>query len=269
MSDSSKRFYKTLMGIMGACMGIAVLYALVKFIYFNPQNETVLHLGAAWEIDIRNVVKTRLELKKCLIQTLQMVGYTSAISFLFGIFFGVVLVTTQKGHILECEPVYQVLDKIINLLRSIPFIILVALLIPATRKLMGTSIGVKGTIFPLVVATVPFFSRQIHAALSEIDPGMIEAARAMGLSPAAIIFRVYLWEGLPGMIRGATITIVNIVALTAMAGTVGGGGLGDYAIRYGYQRVMTDVTVATVIIILILVTIIQTLGTFLERKLSH
>ena len=141
-----------------------------------------------------------------------------------------------------CEPVYQVLDKIINLLRSIPFIILVALLIPATRKLMGTSIGVKGTIFPLVVATVPFFSRQIHAALSEIDPGMI---------------------------RGATITIVNIVALTAMAGTVGGGGLGDYAIRYGYQRVMTDVTVATVIIILILVTIIQTLGTFLERKLSH
>lgn len=144
-----------------------------------------------------------------------------------------------------------------------------ALLIPTTRKLVGTSIGVKGAIFPLVVATVPFFSRQIHAALCEVDGGMVEAARAMGLSPASIILRVYLREGLPGMIRGATITIVNIIALTAMAGTVGSGGLGDYAIRYGYQRVMTDVTVVTIIVVLLMVTIIQTLGTFLERVTTH
>ena len=216
-----------------------------------------------------NVVKTKKELFKCLKQTLQMLGYSSLFSAGFGIFFGVTLVVTQKGGILDCSPIYQLLDKIINFFRSIPFIILVALLIPTTRKIIGTSIGVKGAIFPLVIATVPFFSRQIHAALTEVDGGMIEAARSMGLSPISIIFRVYLKEGLPGMIRGATITIVNIIALTAMAGTVGGGGLGDYAIRYGYQRVMTDVTVVTIAIILLMVTIIQTIGTFLEHKLTH
>lgn len=216
-----------------------------------------------------NVVKTRSELVKCLVQTLQMVGYSALISAGFGIVFGVTLVVTQKGSILECQPIYQLLDKVINFFRSVPFIILVALLIKTTRSIMGTSIGVRGAIFPLVVATVPFFSRQIHSALCEIDKGVIEAARSMGQSPFEIIVRVYLREGLPGMIRGATITIVNIIALTAMAGTVGAGGLGDYAIRYGYQRVMTDVTVVTIIIILIMVTIIQTLGTFIEHKLTH
>lgn len=216
-----------------------------------------------------NVVRTRREFWKSLKQTLQMVGYSSLFSASFGIFFGVILVVTQKGGILESRPIFQLLDKLINFFRSIPFIILVALLIPTTRKLVGTSIGVKGAIFPLVVATVPFFSRQIHAALCEVDGGMVEAARAMGLSPASIILRVYLREGLPGMIRGATITIVNIIALTAMAGTVGSGGLGDYAIRYGYQRVMTDVTVVTIIVVLLMVTIIQTLGTFLERVTTH
>lgn len=218
---------------------------------------------------IPNVVRTRKEFWKSLKQTLQMVGYSSLFSAGFGIFFGVILVVTQKGGILESPPIFQLLDKLINFFRSIPFIILVALLIPTTRKLVGTSIGVKGAIFPLVVATVPFFSRQIHAALCEVDGGMVEAARAMGLNPASIILRVYLREGLPGMIRGATITIVNIIALTAMAGTVGSGGLGDYAIRYGYQRVMTDVTVVTIIVILLMVTIIQTLGTFLERATTH
>lgn len=216
-----------------------------------------------------NVVRTRKEFWKSLKQTLQMVGYSSLFSAGFGVFFGVILIVTQKGGILESQPVFQLLDKLINFFRSIPFIILVALLIPTTRRLVGTSIGVKGAIFPLVVATVPFFSRQIHAALCEVDGGMVEAARAMGLSPASIILRVYLREGLPGMIRGATITIVNIIALTAMAGTVGSGGLGDYAIRYGYQRVMTDVTVVTILIILAMVTLIQTLGTLLEHRLSH
>ena len=218
---------------------------------------------------IPNVVKTRGELWKCFIQTLQMVGLTALISAGFGILFGVTLVVTQKGNILDCPPVFQTLDKVINVFRSIPFIILVALLIKTTRALVGTSIGVTGAVFPLVVATVPFFSRQIHAALCEIDTGVIEAARSMGQSPVQIILRVYLREGLPGMIRGATITIVNIIALTAMAGTVGAGGLGDYAIRYGYQRVMTDVTVVTILIILAMVTIIQTAGTVLERRLSH
>lgn len=218
---------------------------------------------------IPNVVYTRKELLKCIIQTLQMVGWTTLYSAGFGVIFGVTLVVTQKDGILECKPIYQILDKLINVFRSIPFVILVALLIKMTRMISGTSIGTKGMIFPMIVATVPFLSRQIHSALVEIDPGMIEAAQSMGCSPLDIIWRVYLREGLPGMIRGATITIVNVVTITAMAGYVGGGGLGDYAIRYGWQRAMTDVTIVTIIIILAIVTIIQTLGGFLARKLTH
>ncbi len=218
---------------------------------------------------IPNVVYTRKELLKCIIQTLQMVGWTTLYSAGFGVIFGVTLVVTQKDGILECKPIYQILDKLINVFRSIPFVILVALLIKLTRMISGTSIGTKGMIFPMIVATVPFLSRQIHSALVEIDPGMIEAAQSMGCSPLDIIWRVYLREGLPGMIRGATITIVNVVTITAMAGYVGGGGLGDYAIRYGWQRAMTDVTIVTIIIILAIVTIIQTLGGFLARKLTH
>lgn len=218
---------------------------------------------------IPNVVYTRKELLKCIIQTLQMVGWTTLYSAGFGVIFGVTLVVTQKDGILECKPVYQILDKLINVFRSIPFVILVALLIKTTRAIVGTSIGTKGMIFPMIVATVPFLSRQIHSALVEIDPGMIEAAQSMGCSPLDIIWRVYLREGLPGMIRGATITIVNVVTITAMAGYVGGGGLGDYAIRYGWQRAMTDVTIVTIVIILAIVTVIQTLGGILARKLTH
>ena len=213
-----------------------------------------------------NVIKTKKELFKCLKQTLQMVGYSSLFSAGFGIFFGVTLVVTQKGGIMDCPPIYQLLDKLINFFRSIPFIILVALLIPTTRKIVGTSIGVKGAIFPLVIATVPFFSRQIHSALCEVDKGVIEAAQAMGSGPWEIVFRVYLREGLGGMIRGATITVVNLITLSAMAGCVGGGGLGDYAIRYGFQRKMTDVTIVTCIVLLILVTIIQSIGNVLSSK---
>lgn len=247
-----------------------IAFGLVWLIqYAVHAAQTGMDMAAILNDLIPNVIKTKKELYKCFIQTLQMVGYTSLISAGFGIVFGVLLVVTQKGNILEYPPVFQTLDKVINVFRSIPFIILVALLIKTTRNLVGTSIGVTGAVFPLVVATVPFFSRQIHAALCEIDSGVIEAARSMGQSPLQIILRVYLREGLPGMIRGATITVVNIIALTAMAGTVGAGGLGDYAIRYGYQRVMTDVTVVTILIILAMVTLIQTLGTFLEHKLSH
>lgn len=229
-------------------------------------------LADAWQwflSIIPNVYKTRGELLKCLLQTLQMVGLSSLYSAGFGVFFGVILTVTQKDGILVCPPVFQVLDSLINIFRSIPFVILVALLIKTTRMISGTSFGTKGMIFPMVVATVPFFSRQIHSALMEVDPGVVEAAQAMGCSPLDIICRVYLSEGLPGMIRGATITIVNVVAMTAMAGYVGGGGLGDYAIRYGWQRAMTDVTVVTIIVILLIVTIIQTLGNVLTQKLSH
>lgn len=214
-----------------------------------------------------NVVKTFPEMTRALVQTLQMVGTSALWSAVFGVFFGVVLVVSAPGGIMENKVVYSVLDKVINVFRSIPFVILIALLLPLTRIVMGTSIGTKGAIFPLVIGTIPFFSRQIHSALCEVDRGVVEAAQAMGSGPWEIVVRVYLREGLGGMIRGATITIINLIALSAMAGCVGGGGLGDYAIRYGFQRFQTDVTIVTVIILLILVTIIQSVGNLLTRRL--
>lgn len=217
---------------------------------------------------IPNVVKTFPEMTKAFFQTLQMVGISALWSAAFGVFFGVVLVVTAPGGIMENKVINSVLDKVINVFRSIPFVILIALLLPLTRMVMGTSIGTKGAIFPLVIGTIPFFSRQIHSALCEVDKGVIEAAQAMGSGPWEIVVRVYLREGLGGMIRGATITIINLIALSAMAGCVGGGGLGDYAIRYGFQRFQTDVTIVTVIILLILVTIIQSVGNLLTRRLQ-
>lgn len=217
---------------------------------------------------IPNVVKTFPELTKAFFQTLQMVGVSALWSAAFGVFFGVVLVVTAPGGIMENRFVHSVLDKVINVFRSIPFVILIALLLPLTRIVMGTSIGTKGAMFPLVIGTIPFFSRQIHSALCEVDKGVIEAAQAMGSGPWEIVFRVYLREGLGGMIRGATITIINLIALSAMAGVVGGGGLGDYAIRYGFQRFQTDVTIVTVIVLLILVTLIQSVGNLLTKRLQ-
>ncbi len=217
---------------------------------------------------IPNVVKTFPEMTKAFFQTLQMVGISALWSAAFGVFFGVVLVVTAPGGIMENRLVNSVLDKLINVFRSIPFVILIALLLPLTRMVMGTSIGTKGAIFPLVIGTIPFFSRQIHSALCEVDKGVVEAAQAMGSGPWEIVVRVYLREGLGGMIRGATITIINLIALSAMAGCVGGGGLGDYAIRYGFQRFQTDVTIVTVIILLILVTLIQSVGNLLTRRLQ-
>ncbi len=217
---------------------------------------------------IPNVVKTFPEMTKAFFQTLQMVGISALWSAAFGVFFGVVLVVTAPGGIMENKLVNSVLDKLINVFRSIPFVILIALLLPLTRLVMGTSIGTKGAIFPLVIGTIPFFSRQIHSALCEVDKGVVEAAQAMGSGPWEIVVRVYLREGLGGMIRGATITSINLIALSAMAGCVGGGGLGDYAIRYGFQRFQTDVTIVTVIILLILVTLIQSVGNLLTRRLQ-
>ena len=216
-----------------------------------------------------NVVRTFPELQKSFLQTLEMVFVSAAFSGLFGILIGVLLVVTAQGSLLPNRVVHQFLDKTINVFRSVPFVIMIALLLPVTRLVSGTSVGTRGAIFPLIVGTVPFFSRQIHAALCEVDPGTVEAAQAMGSSPLEIIFRVYLREGLPGMIRGAAITVVNLVALSAMAGSVGGGGLGDYAIRYGFQRSMVDVTIVTVIILLVLVTLIQSLGNTLTRRLNR
>jgi D-methionine transport system permease protein len=216
-----------------------------------------------------HVVTKIPELLLSLWQTLLMIAIPGIISFLLGIVFAFVLIVTRKGDILENIVLWTILDKIINFFRSIPFIILIALLIPVTRAIAGTAIGIKGAIVPLVFGTTPFFTRQMESALSEIDRGSIEAAQSMGTSPVGIIFRVYLKESVPGIIRGITITLISLIGLTAMAGAIGGGGLGDFAIRYGYQRYQTDVTIITVIVLILIVTLVQSFGNSLAKKTQH
>ena len=202
-------------------------------------------------------------------QTIYMMFISGLISFVFGIIFGVILIVTSPSGILKNRFIYTLLGSLVNIFRSIPFVILLAALIPFTRIIMGSAIGTKGALVPLVFGTVPFFTRQIESALAEVDKGLIEAAESMGSSPLEIIFRVYLRESLPGIIRGTQITFISLIVLTAMAGAIGGGGLGDYAIRYGHQRGQTDVTYITVFIILIMVSFIQSMGTFFIKKTTH
>jgi ABC-type metal ion transport system, permease component len=202
-------------------------------------------------------------------QTIYMMFISGLISFALGIVFGVILIVTSEAGILKNRLIYTLLDNLVNIFRSIPFVILLAALIPFTRIIMGSAIGTKGALVPLVFGTVPFFTRQIESALAEVDKGLIEAAESMGSSPLEIIFRVYLRESLPGIIRATQITFISLIGLTAMAGAIGGGGLGDYAIRYGHQRGQTDVTYITVFIILIMVSVIQSIGTFFIKKSTH
>ena len=202
-------------------------------------------------------------------QTIYMMFISGLISFVFGVIFGVILIATSPSGILKNRFIYTLLGGLVNIFRSIPFVILLAALIPFTRIIMGSAIGTKGALVPLVFGTVPFFTRQIESALAEVDKGLIEAAESMGSSPLEIIFRVYLRESLPGIIRGTQITFISLIGLTAMAGAIGGGGLGDYAIRYGHQRGQTDVTYVTVFIILIMVSFIQSMGTFFIKKTTH
>ncbi|GHU35349.1 ABC transporter permease [Spirochaetia bacterium] len=221
------------------------------------------------QILMPHVMTSIPELIKSLGETLYMMLITGVLSFAAGVVFAFILIVTRKGDVLENLVIWTVLDKIINFFRSVPFIILIALLIPVTRAIAGTAIGVKGAIVPLVFGTVPFFTRQIESALMEIDRGAIEAAQSMGTSPVGIIFRIYLKESIPGIIRGTTITFISLVGLTAMAGAIGGGGLGDFAIRYGYQRYQNDITLVTVVILILIVTLIQAVGNYFAKKASH
>ena len=217
---------------------------------------------------IPNIMSKPGELFTSLGQTLQMMLVSGSISLVFGIIFGVIITVTSENGVLRNKVVFNILDKAINVLRSVPFVIMIAWVIPLTRAIVGTAIGTKGAIPPLVFGTVPFFTRQIESALAEVDHGLIEAAESMGSSPWEIVFRVYLKESLPGIIRGVQITFVSLVGLTAMAGAVGGG-LGDFAIRYGHQRGQEDVTWVTVLIILVMVSVIQGLGSWLIKKSTH
>lgn len=202
-------------------------------------------------------------------ETLIMTGWAGALMLALGLALGVLLAVTKKGGILACPVVFQVLDKAVNLFRSIPFVILIAFLMNVTKAIMGTRIGIKGVIVPLVVGSVPFFSRQVESALAGVSPGLVEAAKAMGVGPLGIIFRVYLREGAAAIARGATITLISLIGLTAMAGYVGAGGLGDYAITYGYNYNRMDIVWASVIVIVAIVTLIQAIGTLIAKKSTH
>ncbi|MER2227760.1 MAG: methionine ABC transporter permease [Carnobacterium sp.] len=216
-----------------------------------------------------NVIPLKDEIIESTLQTLYMVTVTGLIAGILGLILGVILVVTDRGGILERPRLYGLLDQIVNLFRSLPFIIMMALVVPFTRFLVDTSIGTTAAIVPLVIGTVPFFARQIQNALLEVDPGVIEAAESMGSSPLEIIFRVYLKEGLTAIIRVSSVTIINLIGLTAMAGAIGGGGLGNLAISRGYNRFQNDVTLVATVIILLIVFISQFIGNTLVKKTSH
>lgn len=209
------------------------------------------------------------ELWKCTIETLQMVGVSGVISFVFGIIFGVILILTRPQGILKNTLIYNLLDKIINVVRSVPFLILMVLLIPVSRAITGTGSGVTGSYVALIIGTVPFFSRQIETAISEVDTGLVEASQAMGATPFEIITRVYLKESIPSIARVTMITVINLIGLTAMAGAIGAGGLGDFAIRYGYQMNYTDMIWCTILVILVIISIIQFIGNLIIKKTTH
>lgn len=216
-----------------------------------------------------NLVEKLPAFYESILQTFEMVIRSGIISMILGTFFGILLVVTRKGGILQNQVVFQIVDKVINVFRAIPFIILLTLVMPLSRSIMGTAIGVDGAIVPLIFGTVPFFSRQMESALSEISPGLIEAAESMGNSKLEIILHVYFRESIPQIARAVSITIISLVGLTAMAGAVGAGGLGDFAIRYGHDRNETDVTIATVVILVALVSIVQLIGNLVARKNTH
>lgn len=201
--------------------------------------------------------------------TLLMVVWSGIISFVLGLILGVLITVTRPGAILENRVVYRALDILISLFRSIPFIILLTWVMPVSRAIMGTAIYVRGAIVPLVFGAAPFFTRQVESALAELDPGLVEAALSMGSSPMEIIFRVYLKESVAAIARGTTITAISLLNLTAMAGVVGAGGLGDFAIRYGHDRNMTDVTNVTVFVLVILVCIMEWIGSQVVKKNTH
>ena len=209
------------------------------------------------------------EIAEGTIDTLTMLGFSTLFTILIGLPLGIILFLTSRGQLLQNQVFYAIASFVVNILRSVPFIILMILLIPVTKVIVGTSLGVLGAIPPLVIGAAPFFARLVETSLREVDRGVIEAAQSMGASNWQIIWNVPLPESRPGLVAGITITTVALVSYTAMSGVIGGGGLGDLAIRYGYQRFQTDVMIVTVIILLVLVQILQSLGDRLVMRFSR
>lgn len=199
-------------------------------------------------------------------ETFYMVAVATVIGGIIGIPLGITLVTTSKGHILENRFINQILGTIVNIIRSIPFIILMVAIIPLTRLIAGTSIGTTAACVPLTIVAIPFLSRLVETSIRDVDFGLVEAAESMGATPFQIIHKVLIPEALPTIINNITVLIVNLIGASAMAGAIGGGGLGDIAIRYGYQRFRPDVMLATIIILIVVVNVIQAGGDFASRK---
>ena len=207
-------------------------------------------------------------LSKALGETIYMVAVSMFLASIIGVPLGVLLHTTDKGQILESLSLNQTVGSIVNAVRSIPFIILMVAIIPLTRFLVGSAIGTTAAIVPLVVASIPFIGRQVETSLKEVPAGLVEAAEAMGATPTQIITKVLLPEAMPGIISQLTTVIIALVGESAMAGAIGGGGLGDLAIRYGYQRFRPEVMLATVVILIVLVQFVQFAGNYLSKKLN-
>lgn len=202
-------------------------------------------------------------------ETVLMVAISGLAGALLGVPLGVFLRLTDRGGVLENRAVNAVTGAIVNAVRSTPFIILLVAIIPFTRFVVGSSIGTAAAIVPLTISAIFFVARLVETALREVDSGLVEAAQAMGASTRQIVFKVLLPEALPGIVAGLTIMLVSLTGYSAMAGAIGGGGLGDLGIRYGYQRFLPDVMLAVVVILIVFVQLLQSLGDWAVRKLSH
>lgn len=204
------------------------------------------------------------------LQTIEMVFWSTVFSLIMGLPLGVLLHVTDKedqGGIIPKPVLNEILSRIVNILRSFPFLILMIILMPVARFILGTTIGTRASVVSLSIAAAPFVARVIETSLKEVDPGVIQAAKAMGSTNWQIIVKVMLPEALPSLVSGVTLTIINLIGYSAMAGTIGGGGLGDLAIRYGYQRFRSDVMLAAVILIIVLVELVQFVGNRLSSRL--
>ncbi len=202
-------------------------------------------------------------------ETIVMVGISGIAGALIGIPLGVFLRLTDHGGILQNGPANKIVGWIVNAVRSTPFIILLVAIIPFTRVITGSSIGTAAAIVPLTLAAAPFIARLVEASLREVDNGLIEAAQSMGATSWQIVWKVLLPEALPGIVAGLTISFVSLTGYSAMAGAIGGGGLGDLGIRYGYQRFLPDIMLAVVLILIVFVQLVQSLGDWAVRRLSH
>lgn len=201
--------------------------------------------------------------------TIYMTLVSTFFGYLVGLPIGILLTTSDKDGIAPCPVLYRILDFIVNIVRSVPFLILLILVIPLTKFLVGQSYGTKGTIVPLTIAAAPFIARMIESSLKEVDKGVVEAAASMGAKDITIVFSVLIPEARTSLIINLTIALGTILGYSAMAGAVGGGGLGDIAIRYGYYRYQTDIMIVTIIILVVLVQLLQGIGMFIAKRLDH